>query len=180
MSIAVEMVREQSRKSGSEFHVLMVTGPLISREDFADIKKTLDPGLPMTLIEFTPDLMSYLRAANVVVSMGGYNTVTEILSLRQRAVIVPRVNLRAEQLIRAERLAGRGLVRMLHPAQLTPGRLLAEIRIASQSPRPDPELAGIDMRGLDRISGQIGNLLGAAMPLIHPSVPALSAVRTEL
>lgn len=52
--------------------------------------------------------------------MGGYNTVSELLSLRRPALIVPRVVPRQEQLIRAQALSRRGLVRMLHPGELTP------------------------------------------------------------
>ncbi len=121
-------------------------------------------GLPLTMVEFTPDLMSYLNAADVVVSMGGYNTICEILSLKQRAVIVPRVSVRTEQLIRAERLAARRQVRLIQPSQLTPARLLAEIDRALASPRPDPERAGIDLKGLDRISSACGELLSLVGP----------------
>jgi predicted glycosyltransferase len=162
-------------KPRAEFHILIVTGPLVSREDYARLKALAEPNLPVTLMEFTPDLMSYLQAADVVVSMGGYNTVSELLALRQRALIVPRVNLRAEQLIRAERLALRGLVRMLHPDQLTPGRLLTEIRIASRAPRPDPEGAGINMSGLDKISTVLGELVGLILPTGTPRMTNLAA-----
>ena len=65
-----------------------------------------------------------LDAADVVVSMAGYNTICEILSLRKRAVIVPRVEPVKEQEIRATRMARLGLFKMIHPARLTPRVLM--------------------------------------------------------
>jgi predicted glycosyltransferase len=47
--------------------------------------------------------------------MGGYNTFCEILSLDKRALIVPRSVPRREQIIRASRAVGLGLVGMLDP-----------------------------------------------------------------
>jgi predicted glycosyltransferase len=54
--------------------------------------------------EFTDDLMSYIRAADVIVSMAGYNTVCEILSANKSAVLIPRYHPSKEQLIRAKQL----------------------------------------------------------------------------
>jgi len=52
--------------------------------------------------------------------MGGYNTVCEAVSFRKRALVVPRVTPRREQLIRAELFRERGLVDLLHPHALAP------------------------------------------------------------
>jgi predicted glycosyltransferase len=41
--------------------------------------------------DFCDDMMSLMAAADVVVAMGGYNTVCELLTLRKRALLVPRV-----------------------------------------------------------------------------------------
>ena len=65
--------------------------------------------------------------ADVVVSMGGHSTICEILSFARPAIIVPRAAPRREQLIRAEGLSHRGLVRMIHPDELTADRLSQEL-----------------------------------------------------
>jgi UDP-N-acetylglucosamine transferase subunit ALG13 len=74
----------------------------------------------LQVIEFTDQMMNYMQAADVVVSMAGYNTICEILSLGKRAVIVPRVEPVQEQKIRAERMVGLGLFKMIYPRDLTP------------------------------------------------------------
>jgi len=60
--------------------------------------------------------------------MGGYNTVCELLTLRKRALIVPRVKPGTEQSIRAERMAAMGFLRMLHPDLLSPTTMLAALQ----------------------------------------------------
>ena len=77
--------------------------------------------------EFAGDMMSLMASADAVVSMGGYNTVCEILSLRKRAIVVPRVHPTEEQLIRATRMSRLGFFKTIHPGALTPPRLLREM-----------------------------------------------------
>lgn len=143
------------------YHSLVVTGPLMARRKRALLRRTARTR-PVTLLEFTPDLISYMAAADLIVSMAGYNTTCEILSLKKRALLIPRVHVRAEQHIRAERLAERGLVHMLHPAELTPNRLAAEIEALLSAPLPTVTL---DMNGLERISEAIAALLNGTEPV---------------
>src|SRR5262249_15570533 len=99
---------------------LIISGPeLPSNERETLLRQSAgDPSLQMLV--FTDDLMSYLSAADVIVSMGGYNTVCEVLSAGRRAIVVPRSKPVEEQRIRAERMARLGLFRLIHPDDLTP------------------------------------------------------------
>jgi predicted glycosyltransferase len=113
--------------------------------------------------EFTTDLVSLMNAADGVLSMGGYNTICEILWLNKRALIVPRTHPVQEQLVRAERLAALGAVRMCRPEDLSPARLLAEIRIVLREFVPrilDPILFPFD--ALERASAAAASLLEPA------------------
>ena len=126
----------------------IISGPLLDRAD-QDRLAALAVGLPHeTVTPFMPDLSELLNAADAVVAMGGYNTAVELVALRQRAVLVPRVGQGDEQLLRAQRFASRGLVRMLHPDDLSPARLAAEARAALDAPRPT---ASLDLSGADRL-----------------------------
>jgi predicted glycosyltransferase len=118
-------------------------------------------GKPVTLLEFTPDLLSYLAAADIVVSMAGYNTVCEILTLQKRAVLIPRVHVREEQTLRADRLAARGLVDLLHPRDLTPRRLAHAIQDALAAAPPAVDL---NLNGLARASQAISSFLDNPTP----------------
>src|SRR5205085_3322820 len=80
---------------------------------------------------FVPDLPSHLAAADAVLCMGGYNTLCEALSVGAAAVVVPRVQPRLEQSIRAGAFAARGLVRVVHPDALAPELVARELQDAS-------------------------------------------------
>jgi predicted glycosyltransferase len=113
--------------------------------------------------EFVDDMMAYMAAADLVVAMGGYNTLCEIASARRRAVIVPRARPVLEQSIRAERFAALGLVSALDPDQLSPVTLAAAVagelaRGRADEPRFESEL---DMDALPRLSASLAELMEA-------------------
>jgi predicted glycosyltransferase len=68
--------------------------------------------------------------------MAGYNTLTEILRFRKRAVIVPRPGPSAEQRMRAAILAARGFVSTIDPANLSPATLASAIVSTLSGPQP--------------------------------------------
>jgi predicted glycosyltransferase len=121
--------------------------------------------------EFSDDMMSLMAGADVVLAMGGYNTVCELLTLHRRAVLVPRVKPGQEQLIRAERMAALGLVRMLHPDRLTPEALMRAVHAelaALVRPTALMRLPAFD--GLAHVSAHLLDALGLAHGL-HPAAP---------
>jgi predicted glycosyltransferase len=101
------------------------------------------------VLDFVADPLILLRQADYVISMGGYNSVCEILAHHKRALIVPRVRPRLEQWIRAQRLASLGLVDVLHPDELTPKKLTRWLnRAKRQAVVPQP---AVDMAGFSRL-----------------------------
>jgi len=115
-----------------DFHAEILTGPFISRElEARFIEQARD--LPVTLTALIPSTADLYRKASVVVSTAGYNTVTDLLSYARRAVLIPRILHRQEQLIRAKRLEEMGLVRCLHPDEITPELLFEAIQNARLS-----------------------------------------------
>jgi predicted glycosyltransferase len=113
--------------AADQFDWLLVGGPLLPADDRKNLAAKSAASASVRFLPSTPDLLGFVAAADVVVSMGGYNSLCEILSFARPALIVPRVAPRREQLIRASILSERGLVRMVHPDALTPGRLVQEI-----------------------------------------------------
>lgn len=138
--------------------LLAVTGPLMSAGQSQSFKDRAAGLERVHVIDFEPDLPRLVHAADVVVSMAGYNSMTEILSARVPAVVVPRVTPRLEQWIRAQAMAERGLCRVVHPDHATPERLAAEIAIALElGPRSDDLPFGTD--GAAQVSLEIRELL---------------------
>src|SRR3712207_2676627 len=128
------------------FESLVVTGPLMDDGAKREIEH-LARGLRVRVMEFRPDMDRLVKWAGAVVSMGGYNTTVELLAARKSALIVPRIEPRVEQLIRAKRLADLGLVEMIHPNDLTPGLMRSKVegllrRDPDSTPRVEVDISG--------------------------------------
>ncbi len=173
-----EALRHRTRPA--DFDCLLVGGPLMSEADRATLQELAGVGAHVHVLDFAKDMASYLAAADGVISMGGYNTVCELLSLERPSLIVPRVRPRKEQLIRAEALAARGLVRMLHPDDLSPSRLLAAV--TDLLDHPPVANAAVAMGGVPAVAAELTTLLSDEGPSSNSTdqLPALrSASRAD-
>ncbi|MEM8778958.1 MAG: glycosyltransferase [Cyanobacteria bacterium P01_G01_bin.49] len=111
-------------QSQQNIKTLIISGPEIPLFQKQSLHQIVAQYSQIIVKEFTDDLMSYIEAADTVVSMGGYNTVSEILSLSKRTVAVPRIQPSQEQWIRAKQMAKLGLLKVIHPNCLTPENLI--------------------------------------------------------
>lgn len=91
-----------------DFQTLMITGPFLSRDRLDELADRAR-ALKVQIKPFIRNIEKRMVSADLVVSMGGYNTMCEILSLKKPALVIPRDNPRQEQLIRAKVFKGRGL-----------------------------------------------------------------------
>jgi predicted glycosyltransferase len=120
---------------------------------------------------FCDDMMSLIDAADVALTMGGYNTVCELLTSGKRAVIVPRTAPGHEQLLRAERMAAHGLLRMLHPDAATPAALMHAVQDQLEAQARGDALPRLkSMHGLGHVAQALRALMG---------LDALSAAHTR-
>lgn len=152
----------------SDLFSLLVLGPEMPLHDRRRLQvraKTAHGTFRM--LDFSPELHSYMNAADLVVSMGGYNSTCEILALRKRAIIVPRVQPVSEQWIRAERLQALGLVDVLHPEELTPASMTAKVLDAlRQGATSRPHAADVlDMHGLFSVRRFATSAIGTVTPV---------------
>ena len=115
-----------------DFHTEILTGPLLRPELLHEFRARAR-GLPVEVLDYMPSTSSWFSRADLVVSTAGYNTCTQLLTHGRRALLVPRVLHRREQLLRSHRLEELGLVSWLHPDGLTPSGLFGAIREALDS-----------------------------------------------
>ena len=148
------------RGDGTSFECLLLGGPLMPANHRREVLG-LARERAVHYIDFSDDVPSYVRAADVVVSMGGYNSVCELLASGKPALIVPRVTPRREQLIRARALANRGHLRLIHPAELEPRRLFDEMSRLLQEGRAPVNLS---INGLPAAAAALDELLEGDVP----------------
>ncbi len=132
---------------------LVIFGPFMHLDQRRLFQDRADRLPQIFATTFEANLEALYQRAIGVVAMGGYNTFCEILSFGKPALIVPRSEPRLEQLIRADRAARLGLLRVLHDHQandpLEMARCLHEI---AGWPRPSDASRRRLLGGLDRIA----------------------------
>jgi predicted glycosyltransferase len=108
--------------SRADFATLMAVGvnalPEIRRELECEARR-----LPVRVVSHVEDSVSQIAAADLVVCMAGYNTLSEVLYFKKKALVVPRGGPSAEQRMRAKLFAARGLIDVLDPSDLSPEKL---------------------------------------------------------
>jgi predicted glycosyltransferase len=143
--------------ASAPFHLHLVTGPLTSAAVAHELAEVSASAPNMTVERFNSAMHSLLNAADLVVSMGGYNTMIEVAGLGKRALVAPRPG-SGEQAQRANRFAALGLVRLLDPSTLTARLLATAIQDALSSPAPTFRL---DLGGLDVVGEALAKAVQA-------------------
>ena len=122
----------------ADFETLMAVGANVSSQAYRMLESEAQ-GLPIHLVPFTEDSVSCIVAADLVICMAGYNTISEVLYRKKRALVVPRDGPSAEQRIRAELFGKRGLLDVLDPTELTPEVLAERVLACLRTGLPVPE-----------------------------------------
>ncbi len=134
-------------------------GPDMPPDQRRDLKERLLPlSECVTTFDYRPDLVAFLELASATVSMAGYNTTCELVAMKKRATVVPRVYPRFEQLLRAQAFERYGLMHVVHPDVLDPKTLEHAVRASLADAQGDrvaslPE--GVDFAGLSRITKRV-------------------------
>jgi predicted glycosyltransferase len=145
-------------------HALLVTGPLMDDAVRRMVVQVAGEAAGVTVSAFSPSMLGLIARANLVVSMGGYNSLTEVVAAGKPLVCCPRVSPRTEQLMRAQILERLGLARIVR-LDSNSDELAASMLEALAS--PDRRLAGaIDLGGSDRVADALlGTDAGCAVGL---------------
>ncbi|UVC06980.1 hypothetical protein IHQ71_17275 [Rhizobium sp. TH2] len=145
---------------------LVVLGPYMPARKRIKLAKKASSLPYVEVIEFDNRMEELVAGAKAVVAMGGYNTYCEILSFDKPALIVPRVQPREEQLIRAMRATELGLIDMLRPEESEDPMVLAGALKALLVRKPPSITAheSIRLEGLPHISQIVGGLFDRRHP----------------
>ncbi len=105
---------------------ILITGPFMPIELRRRLAKRAKI-LGIKVRPFFPRMEALFAAADLVVSMGGYNTVCEILSQKTVSLLIPRDHPRQEQLIRAKALKDLGMVDYIPWQELDSSRMREKV-----------------------------------------------------
>jgi len=134
----------------------VVTGPLLPEQDRHEITEMINALPHVCALDFDPDFVAAVHAADAVVCMGGYNSLAESVYFGKRPIVVPRVPGSEEQVLRAEGFARLGLATVVGPDPLSAAALWEAIEAElSRTDAPAPMLA---FDGLDQIARELACL----------------------
>jgi predicted glycosyltransferase len=117
------------------FKSVLITGPFMPKNKRRKIfKRARKQGVRG--YHFYRQMEKIFAAADLVVCMGGYNTLCEILSQGTPSLVIPRETPRKEQLIRAQAFKRHNLVDYIPWAKLEPTILQQKILSFLEAPEP--------------------------------------------
>lgn len=138
-------------------HIHMFTGPFIPEDVLAKLQNLAAGQTNITIGRYTPQLLAYMKHADLSISMSGYNTTMNILMTGVRAMMMAfRGNGDEEQAIRVTRLEELGIVSVIHPDDLEPQRFAKKVvTYLSQQ----PATANFDFGGVEKTAACLQRLL---------------------
>lgn len=137
------------------FKSVLITGPFMPKQDRKKVFKRARK-LGLRTYHFYRNMEKLLAAADVVVSMGGYNTICELLSLGTVSLIVPRDTPRKEQLIRAEIFHAKNLVEYLPWRQCRAENMREKVFSLLENPSPyQKAISRFQMKGISAMQGRL-------------------------
>ncbi|MEJ7615714.1 MAG: glycosyltransferase [Pyrinomonadaceae bacterium] len=147
--------------SSTPHRMHVITGPYMPDQQFVRFQKQAAGTDGVTIERFTTEFTSYLKMADLSISMAGYNTCMDILGAGVRSLVYPFTgNNNQEQAIRARKLERMGAVKMIRAEELTPERLAAEIMLCLTSPAPTAQPVPLDMGGAEKTAQLLTELAG--------------------
>ncbi len=117
------------------FKSILITGPFMPKQERKKVFKRARR-LGVRTYHFYRQMEKIFAAADIVVSMGGYNTLCEILSQGTLSLVIPRETPRKEQLIRAQTFQRQNLVEHIPWGNFAPDILKQKLLAILENPRP--------------------------------------------
>lgn len=159
----------------SDAYGLLVTGPFMSAQMQERLKERASTNPRLTILNFVSEPTFLVERADRIIAMGGYNMVCEVLSFEKRALIVPRVKPRQEQIIRAKRLRDMGLIDLLEIDRLAPEALTQWM---ARDLAPMRLNGSLNLDGLERLPELAAEVLEASAPARASKVTISGGVTT--
>lgn len=145
----------ESEMKAPPFKSVLITGPFMPRKKRMEIFNR-SRQLGVKTYRFFGRMEKIQAAADLVISMGGYNTICEILSQRTVSLIIPRETPREEQLIRAKVFNNRHLIDYISLQSLSPPTLKSKVLSLLQNPEMYQEaISKFMLTGIDSMSLRI-------------------------
>lgn len=123
-----------------DFQLHLVLGSRTPADKKAALQNSALKFSNVTLHDFMTGFPEFLAGSALSISMGGYNTLMELLQTRTPSLILP-YQADGEQRMRTEKFAEKGLVHLLEEKDLESQKLAEKIRSILALPYPDVDVS---------------------------------------
>jgi len=117
------------------FKSVLITGPFMPKQERGNVFQRARR-LGVRTYHFYRQMEKIFAAADIVVSMGGYNTLCEILGQGTISLVIPRETPRKEQIIRSRAFHRQHLVEYIPWSELSAERLRQKLLGLLENPEP--------------------------------------------
>lgn len=138
----------------TEYQFLVVTSSRASVTEIAELQALISSD-NVKVVAFLSNFQEELLTAALSISLGGDNTLMDVISTRTPALAFPYGG-NSEQGLRIEKLSSRGFISVLSQTDLTPAFFCSKIKAALNKPYPDETIA---INGAVEISDRIALIL---------------------
>jgi predicted glycosyltransferase len=137
------------------FKSILITGPFMPKNKRADVFRRARK-LNVRVFHFYRQMEKILAVADLVISMGGYNTLCELMSQKTVSLLIPRETPRMEQTLRARCFNIRNLVDYIPWDSLSPEILNQKVASLLERPSAYQEaMSGFQMTAFDVMQARI-------------------------
>jgi predicted glycosyltransferase len=140
-----------------DYQFLIVASSRSTKAELEELQ-ALAQSSNVQVVSFLSDFQAHLLTAALSISLGGDNTLMDVISTRTPALAFPYAG-NSEQALRIEKLAQKGFVFPLTPDDLNPARLAAKIKSTVSGAYPRHR---IDINGAKLISSKVETILRQA------------------
>lgn len=156
MDAYLSMVETEGHQNS--FKSILITGPFMPKQQRKEVSKRAKR-LGIRTFHFFRQMEKILSGADVVVSMGGYNTLCEVLSQGTISMVIPRETPRMEQTIRAKVFHGQKLVEYIPWNSFAPTVLGEKIHLLLNDPAPYQQtISQFQLTGIDTMRQRLHDI----------------------
>lgn len=138
--------------------MLIFAGPYPSPEEFQQLQAKIAAKPNIKLARYTTDFPSYLKRADLSISMAGYNTCMNIVAAGVPAIVYPFTSGdNHEQMLRAEKLCELDIVEVIRQDELDPAALAEKMLLTLKKPKPP--IASLDLNGVEKTAQALAELV---------------------
>lgn len=145
-------------KPDSGFKSMIVTGPMLNVKLY-DKLAFRARRLKIRIVKFHRKIEKVMLASDCVVSMGGYNTMCELICAARPMLVVPRSVPREEQLMRAQIFAARGLLEYIPQETVTAEQMREKlVHLLENGSQYEHRLTEFPMTAFEIINSRVGKI----------------------